>query len=678
MPSASEPERDPAALSEARELLLDVLSGAEEPGTLFGGYVLYEKLGRGGYGVVYRARRVGSDEVVALKQMRGGSQATAEERREFLAGAKTMVRLVHPGIVRVLDFGEGEDCPFFTMPLLEARDLALALEAARPSQAQACRWLAVVARAVDYAHGQCVLHCDLKPANILLDANGAAFVTDFGSAQRLDAQGDCDDSGSGVLSYYMAPEQALEGTRGLNRRADIYSLGVIFYELLTGRVPYEELGFAHWVSALATHEPVRPPRELEPSISRHLEQICLKCLEKEPGQRYPTAALLAEDLEAVLAGWRPLHARPARAASRSVRLLRRHPLLVGSLAAALLFAVVLTIALLSLWQGDREQQQAALETNAFIANSQAGALLFQLREFADRIERCAQRPPIAALIQRGEVTSNISTPELCGRGFEDVSLFDTDGRLLAHWPPLKHPVLGKNFEFRAYFRGARELAQRGLPGAFLGGAYRAESRQQIQFTFAAPVMGSRGEWLGVAAASLGAASAIGQVGLSDASGGGRLVALLGPRDGDRAAPHAPRLNFIIHPRLEHGRELAVPDPRQAILRLAYAAPPGEQFALRWTAPLLVSDYKDPLLASQPSALAAFAPVGHTGYVVAIQTSKSAVLSNGRALASKLAWRAGAPLGVGLVLLGGVMLSSVSRKRKLERRPARTGSGKRPP
>jgi eukaryotic-like serine/threonine-protein kinase len=595
MPSAREPESEPAALREARELLSDVLAGAEEPGTLFGGYVLYEKLGRGGYGVVYRARRVGSDDVVALKQMRGGSQATAEERREFLAGAKTMARLVHPGIVRVLDFGDGEDCPFFTMPLLEARDLAVALEAGRPSQAQACRWLALVARAVDYAHDQRVLHCDLKPANILLDANGDAFVTDFGSAQRLDAQGDCDDSGSGVLSHYMAPEQALHGTRGLNRRADIYALGVIFYELLTGRVPYEELGFAHWVSALATHEPVRPPRELEPSISRDLELICLKCLEKEPGQRYATAALLAEDLEAVLAGWRPLHARPVRATSRSVRRLRRHPLLGGMLAAALLLAVVLTVALLSLWQGDREQQQAALETNAFIANSQAGALLFQLREFADRVERCAQRPQVAALIQRGEVTFDTRTPELCGRGFQGVSLFDKDGRLLTHWPLPKQPILGKNYEFRGYFRGARELSQRGLPGAFLGAAYRAESLEQIQFTFAAPVLGSGGEWLGVAAASLGVASAIGQIGLSDASGGGRLVALLGPRDGDRAAPHAPHLNFIIHPRLEHGREVAVPDPRQDILHLAYAAPPGEQFALRWTAPLLLADYQDPLL-----------------------------------------------------------------------------------
>jgi serine/threonine-protein kinase len=229
--------------------------------------------------------------------------------------------------------------------------------------------------------------------------------------------------------------------------------------------------------------------------------------------------------------------------------------------------------------------------------------------------------------------------------------------------------LGKNYEFRGYFRGARELAQRGLPGAFLGAAYRAESLEKIQFTFAAPVRGSRGEWLGVAAASLSAASAIGQIGLSDASGGGRMVALLGPRDGDRAGAHAPHLNFLIHPRLENGREVAVPDPRQAILHLAYAAPPGEQFALRWTAPLLLSDYKDPLLPSQPSALAAFAPVGQTGYVVAIQTSKSAVLSNGRALASKLAWRAGAPLGVGLVLLGGVMLSTARRKRRLERRPA---------
>ncbi|HYP99590.1 MAG TPA: protein kinase [Polyangiaceae bacterium] len=678
MPSPDPPELDPPGLSEARSLLADVLTSVEQHGTLFGGYLLFEKLGHGGSGVVYRARRVGSDTIVALKQMRGGAQATAEERRDFLAGAKTLAGLAHSehavGIAPVLDFGEHEGCPFYTMPLFEGGDLAAALADGRPSQAQAARWIAAAAKAVDYAHSKRVLHCDLKPANILLDANGSAWVADFGSARKLSEHGACDESGSGLLSYYMAPEQGIIGMRGLTRQADIYSLGVVLYELLSGRVPYEELGFAHWFVALATAEPIRAPSEFEPGVNPHLELICLKCLEKEPSARYSSAALLAEDLELVLAGWSPLHARPPRVMSRSLRWLRRHPSLAFVFAAVLVLATAVSVALLSIWQDDREQQQAALETNGFIANSQAGALLFQLREFADRIEHCARQPSVAALLRRGEVAEEANLGQVCGAGFREVYLFDVSGRLLAHEPPAKQSILGKSYAFRGYFRGARELAERGLPGAFLGPAYRSESNEQLQFALGVPVHDANGDWLGVAAGSLEVASTIGQVGLTDASGGGRVVALLGPRDHDRAATQTPRLDFIIHPHLAHGREVAVADPSRAILRLAPVAPPGEQFALHWSAPLLQSDYRDPLLPSLTPSLAAFAPVGRTGYVVAIQTPTSAVLSHGRNLANRLVWRAGAPGALGLGFLSLFMLRSASRRTKLERRPgAKTAS-----
>jgi serine/threonine-protein kinase len=305
MPSVDEPTSlGDDALAGVRELLAHALSDPTNQGTLFGSFVLHEELGRGGFGIVFRARRVGSGELVALKQMRGGTQATAEERREFLVGAEAALALDHPGIVRTLELGEIDGCPFFTMPLVIGGNLAAKLDSAQPSHAQAAKWVASVARAVHYAHSREVLHRDLKPANILLDELGEPLVADFGSARRLSKQGECLESGNAVLGFYMAPEQARGDSTGLTRRADIYSLGVLLHELLTGRVPYEGLPFADWVTELVSDAPVPPPRELEPSINRDLERVCLKCLEKEPNRRYESALFLAQDLERVLVGGR--------------------------------------------------------------------------------------------------------------------------------------------------------------------------------------------------------------------------------------------------------------------------------------------------------------------------------------------------------------------------------------
>ena len=312
------------------------------PGELFGSFVRFEKLGQGGFGIVYRARRIGDDETVALKQMRGGAQASPEERREFLAGAETALTLEHPGIVRVREVGEHEGCPFFTMDLVSGIDLATALELARPSQAQAARWLCGIAWAVDHAHARGVLHSDPKPANILLDEQGNAFVTDFGSARRLGQHGQCLESGDAGLSYYMSPEQAGDA-RTLTQRSDIYSLGVMLHELLTGEVPQEHPVFATWLTWLVSEEPVPALPKQQPRLNRDLERICLKCLEKEPSRRYASAALLAEDLDLVLNGWRPRHAQVDRAASRSLRWLRRHPVWSAAIAALLLIAAAVPI-----------------------------------------------------------------------------------------------------------------------------------------------------------------------------------------------------------------------------------------------------------------------------------------------------------------------------------------------
>jgi serine/threonine-protein kinase len=537
-----------SASNAAQNLLANALSTASgRVGKLFGGYVLFEPLGRGGFGIVFRARRVGSDEVVALKKMRDGDHATPEERREFLAGAKTTAALVHPGIVGVRDVGESDECPFFTMDLVEGRNLAAAIESGQPSQAQGARWVQLIALAVHHAHSRGVLHRDLKPANILLDEANNPLVADFGSAKHLSEQGQCVESGAGVLSYYMAPEQASGDARARTGRTDIYSLGVILYELLTGQVPYEQLTFADWIQELVSPDSVRPPRALEPGINPDLERVCLRCLEKDPNRRYESAALLADDLDRVMNGWHPRHARPDGAIARSVRSTRhwarRHPVQSALVASAALLGLILLITVLSLQQGRRKQQQSALETNAFIASSQAGALLFQLREFAERAEQCAQKPGVRALLLADAVTADASELESCARGFRGAYVSDPDGRLLTQWAPPGKPVLGRNYAFRGYFQGARELARRGLSGAYLGPAYTAESTGQLQIAFASPVYGDKGAWLGTAIVALEADSAIGQVRMQGSIESGRIVALLGPRGSDsrRTRPNQPTL-----------------------------------------------------------------------------------------------------------------------------------------
>jgi len=301
------------------------LCAMDPPVTQFGDYVLFERLGRGGSGIVFRAQRVGSGEMVALKQMRGGAHATPDERQAFLFGAETAAGLHHPGIVRVRDVGESDNCPFFTMDLL-AGDLAAALDLGQPPPPHAARWMLQIALAVQHAHSCNVLHRDLKPANILLDETGNPFVSDFGSAKRLSEQGRCLESGEGLIGFYVAPEQATGDARALTHRADIYSLGVIFYELLTGQVPYEQLAFADWVSELVGPDPVRSPHELEANVNRHLERICLKCLEKEPSRRYESAAHLADELARVLSDWNGPPPPSESALSRALHWVRRHPL----------------------------------------------------------------------------------------------------------------------------------------------------------------------------------------------------------------------------------------------------------------------------------------------------------------------------------------------------------------
>jgi hypothetical protein len=266
------------------------------------GYEILDELGRGGMGVVYKARQVGLNRLVALKMILAGGHASEAELARFRLEAEAVARLQHPNIVQVFDIGESHGHPFFSLEFVDGGTLAQRLDH-RPQPARHAAQVAIVlARAVHAAHQAGIVHRDLKPANILLAADGTPKITDFGLAKRLDVEQRLTQSNAIVgTPSYMAPEQVEARARAVGPAADIYSLGAILYEMLTGRPPFLAETPVDTILQVATETPVLPSL-LQSKVPAELEAVCMKCLHKEPRQRYPSALALAEDLERFLAG----------------------------------------------------------------------------------------------------------------------------------------------------------------------------------------------------------------------------------------------------------------------------------------------------------------------------------------------------------------------------------------
>jgi tetratricopeptide (TPR) repeat protein/tRNA A-37 threonylcarbamoyl transferase component Bud32 len=311
-----------------------------------GSYEVLEELGRGGMGVVYKARQASLNRTVALKVVLAGSHAGPEALARFLREAETVARLKHPHVVQVYDYGSHDGTPFFSLEFLEGGSLADRLQGQPQPPAPAARMVQTLARAVQAAHDQGIVHRDLKPANVLLAADGTPKVADFGLAK----QGDAGKTASGEVlgtPSYMAPEQAGGRNKEVGPAADVYALGALLYECLTGRPPFRAATALDTLMQVVCDDPV-PPRQLNPQVPRDLETVCLKCLEKEPGRRYASALLLADDLERFLDG-EPVRARPVGVLERGWRWGRRNPVVAG-LAAALAVVVVGSVAALAaLW-----------------------------------------------------------------------------------------------------------------------------------------------------------------------------------------------------------------------------------------------------------------------------------------------------------------------------------------
>jgi WD40 repeat protein/Tfp pilus assembly protein PilF/tRNA A-37 threonylcarbamoyl transferase component Bud32 len=306
------------------------------------GYEILSEVGRGGMGVVYQARQIRLDRPCALKMILAGSHAAREAVARFLAEARAIARLQHPHIVQIYHIGEANGLPFFELEYLPGGSLDRQLDGTPWPPRRAAGLVEQLARAMAEAHRLGVLHRDLKPANVLVAADGRPKITDFGLAKLLDSESGLTGTELVMGSpSYMAPEQAEGHARQAGPAVDVYALGAILYELLTGRPPFRGATALETLDQVKGSEPV-PPSRLVPRLPRDIETICLKCIQKEPSWRYAGASELAEDLRRYQTGM-PIVARRASWAERSWRWCRRNPVVAGLLASVWLLIVVIVI-----------------------------------------------------------------------------------------------------------------------------------------------------------------------------------------------------------------------------------------------------------------------------------------------------------------------------------------------
>ncbi len=405
-------EAKPATVADMESKSVEEMTGSFETSVmpLVPGYAILDVLGRGGMGVVYKARQEALGRIVALKMIVSGTHAGPDERARFLAEAAAVAQLHHPNIVQLYDFGRCGNLPYITLEFVEGGTLHARLKNGPVLAEEAARLIEQLALGMAHAHQHGIIHRDLKPVNILLgsradaeNANPAAEtagtaagatrisdvvpkISDFGLVKRLDEGEGLTATGAVVGSpEYMSPEQA-RGDKNIGPAADIYALGSILYVCLTGRTPFQGPTLLDTLSQVKNNEPV-PPSHLQPRLPRDLETICLRCLHKEPQRRYASAQALAEDLRCFQAG-EPIHARPVSQAERTAKWIRRHPavsLLVSAIALVTLAGLLgigwaYAYALHGWGVAEDEKQRADDKTEEALTNEQTALHQKQIAE----------------------------------------------------------------------------------------------------------------------------------------------------------------------------------------------------------------------------------------------------------------------------------------------------------
>jgi eukaryotic-like serine/threonine-protein kinase len=665
-------------------------SALGEDRTRIGDYELFEKIGEGATGVVHLARHIDNERALAIKLAKTEGFESGEALAIFRQEVSASAGLRHPHIAPVQRIEIHEGRPLLVMELFAGGTLADAEnDHSRRDAAAILKTMLKIVSAVQFAHQQCVLHCDLKPENILLDEQGEPHVSDFGLARSIGrpARGNAPQFEGGTVGW-MSPEQVQR--KPLSTASDRFSLGLLLHWLQTGELLF---GDGEDFAKRVVEDPRRPPGRWKPTLDWALRAIVYRLTQLEPEQRYASTAELAEDLERARDD-RPLRAVPVHARARLWLYSRRHPFVSAAIFTLLcLCLVVVATAVFAAERQTRELRTLLLDMNAYAARGQAASALYALRDYADVVERAAKDPSLHE-IAKSRAPGDRPTPGSCAeqtalagaaplepyaRGFDSLIVLNTSGCVRA-----RHPQVARDprlyFGDRDYFQGAERAARRGEGSSYVARAFRSRVSQEIRFALSAPLL-EHGEWIGVVAATITARSTLDASRAAPQEPGEHMSVLLGPfeeasagKEGQtRRDPGAtsPDFAMLLHPNLPRGEKRMLDGKYAAGLYGASARPPGEPFELSDAQPSTVEDYVDPLLGGR--WLAAFAPVGGTGYVILVQTRDTVAVRPSDVLTRRLATGLGAALCLALLLFGGFAWSA---RRPSQRRRATNAAGPR--
>jgi hypothetical protein len=620
------------------------------PGSRIGNYEIVGRcLAPGGSGDVYPATELRSGGRFALKWARRGLPLIHKIFQEERHKARL---LNHPNILGAHDGGLHEGRPYLVFRRLESH-LTDALRRERYADDRAVLGLMQkLVGAVRFAHGRTVLHCDLKPSNILFDNEQEPHVADFGLARTIEASGSSGEAWGGTRGW-MSPEQAAKGS--LDVRSDVFTLGVILYWLLSdGRLPYGDGQDFERRQRDEEPQPIQRKSRFAGALAWDLAAICRKALQKQPEQRYQSATELESDLERAAHGRLPLAAGSSASARSLLRWVRRHPLY----AAAALSALGLPVYALSIQNDTLRQVRSALRPQSrFSADAQSRAVVSELYAMSLRVHAMAGDPEVVGLIEHGGIGREAPALERHAAGFDSVNVFSADGVHHARWPVAPDSA-ANNVRHAEHFACAQRLAQqllarpqRDIDAALpvcVAGAHLSKLDGKVKLGLSAPLLAS-GRMLGVVEASTMARDSFGALQMS-CGPGDCFTALLGARDRDAPEHPVPGVLSILAQRgVPAGREIRLSGElsRAICAKLDCVPDPVHPFGPSRSAPFELDLYVDPV--SSARTVAIVAPVARTGLSVLIATPYSAAHSQLADIAGAALHRAWLPLVVSALL-----------------------------